>query len=360
MNQVTWDKPFRYYVLTLILIVTAVAFWFIRDLFQPLVTAALISVLFSPLVQLITQKTRLKRRHAANLVFFVVMLLLVALLVAVIPGMLREIQPILQDINNSLDAYQKNLEAPVILFNIPIYLNTLIPSIRSTLRTVIVADAGQTLQLLQTTSRGFLWFLVVTVSTYHLMTEWETLRERIFLIAPEAYQKDMRRLYMEIRAIWWSYMRGQVRLMFILAVLYTTGWSVIGLRGALWIGLLAGILNLVPEVGPGISAAFAIIVAWLEGSPFLHISNGWFAILTMFIYLLINNFKNIYLQPRILGKSVFLHEGVVFVALIAALMTQGVLGVLVVVPTLASLMVLGRYTRHRLLGLEPFEDSSAQ
>ena len=76
------------------------------------------------------------------------------------------------------------------------------------LRTVIVADAGQTLQLLQTTSRGFLWFLVVTVSTYHLMTEWETLRERIFLIAPEAYQKDMRRLYMEIRAIWWSYMRG--------------------------------------------------------------------------------------------------------------------------------------------------------
>ena len=74
------------------------------------------------------------------------------------------------------------------------------------------------------------------------------------------------------------------------------------------------------------------------------------------LYLLLNNFKTIWLQPRILGQSVFLHEGVVFVAIIAAIVLQGVLGVLIIVPLLASFVVLGRYIRRRLLGLHPFAD----
>lgn len=353
-DNIKWDMPFRYYVLTLLLIILAAALWVMRDLFQPLVTAVLISYLFSPLINFVTQKTRLKRKSAANLVFFVVMILLTALLVAVIPAMFRELQPLLEDLNRSLDQYQHYLENPLVVFNIPVYLNSLIPGIRSAMRTVVIADTGQTLQILQTTSRGFLWFLVITLSTYHLMTEWDTLKQWLFRIPPDHYQKDVYRLYQEIRAIWLNYLGGQVRLMLILAVLYIVAWSFVGLPGALWIGMLAGFLNLVPEVGPGISALIAVLVAWLEGSMFLPVGNGWFALITLVVYLVINNLKNIFLQPRILGKSVLLHEGVVFVALIAALMLQGALGVLVVVPTLASLVVIGRYIRCRLLGLEPF------
>jgi hypothetical protein len=57
-----------------------------------------------------------------------------------------------------------------------------------------------------------------------------------------------------------------------------------------------------------------------------------------------------------LGKSVFLHEGVVFVAIVAAIILQGVVGVLIIVPLLATVVVLGRYIRRKLLGLPPFEE----
>jgi len=77
--------------------------------------------------------------------------------------------------------------------------------------------------------------------------------------------------------------------------------------------------------------------------------------LTGGIYLVLNNFKTIYLQPRILGKSVFLPEGVVFIAIIAAIVLQGMLGVLVVVPVLASSMIIGRYLRRKILGLPAFD-----
>src|SRR6185503_11343131 len=84
-------------------------------------------------------------------------------------------------------------------------------------------------------------------------------------------------------------------------------------------------------------------------------SNIFFAILTLGVYLLVNTFKTVWLQPRVLGHSVFLHEGLVFVAIVTSIILLGVLGVLIVVPLMATLVVLGRYLRRRLLGLHPFE-----
>jgi predicted PurR-regulated permease PerM len=351
-----WDSSFRYIVMVVLLIVIAATLWYIRDIFQPLVTAGLLAYLFSPLINLVTRLTKLKRKPAANIVFFVVLAVLVSLLVTVIPVLLREAHNFISDLNISLDEYQKTLSEPFVVSGIPIYLGGVIPAIRTTLSSTMIPQPEQALEILQSTSRGFLWFLVIIVTTYHLMTEWDRLRDWLIGIAPESYQKDVQQLYLEIKNVWLGYLGGQVRLMLILAVIYATAWTAIGLPGAVMLGAMAGFLNLVPEVGPGLAAVIAMLVAWLEGSSFLHISNGWFVLLTGGVYLILNNFKTIYLQPRILGQSVFLHEGVVFIAIIAAIVLQGILGVLIVVPVLASAMILGRYIRRRLLGLHPFDD----
>jgi len=358
MLKNSWDNSFRYIVIVVLLIILAATLWFIRDIFQPLVTAALIAYLFSPLINLVMRLTKLKRKQAANIVFFMVLATLVILPVTIVPSLLDETQTVVRDLNSNLDVYQKALTKPIDVIGIPVYLDGFIPAVRTAMSGTIIPRPEQALQILQTTSRGFLWFLVIIMTTYHLMTEWDNLREWLIRGAPDSYQKDIRQLYLEIRGIWLGYLAGQVRLMVILAIIYAVFWSAIGLPGAILIGMLAGFLNLVPEVGPGAAALIAMLVAWLEGSNFLPISNGWFALLTGGIYLVLNNFKTIYLQPRILGKSVFLHEGVVFVAIIAAIMLQGILGVLIVVPVLASIMIIGRYIRRKLLGLNPFEDAT--
>ena len=352
-----WDSSFKYVVIVTLLVLLGATLWYIREIFPPLVTAALIAYIFSPLINLLVHKTRLKRKQAANLVFFVMLASLVILLVTVIPALVRQSRAMIQSINLALDTYQGSLNGPVILFGMPVYVEQFIPAIRSTVLTAFAPRADQALQIVQSTSRGFLWFLVIVVSTYHLMTEWDKLREWLIRLAPEAYQKDISQLYLQIRAIWMGYLGGQVRLMIILMIIYSVAWSAVGLPGAIMLGILAGLLNLVPEIGPGATAVIAVVVALLEGSNFLPISNGWFALLTGGIYLILNNFKTIYLQPRILGRSVSLHEGVVFVAIIAAIMLTGILGVLIVVPLLSSAAVIGRYTRRKLLGLNPFDET---
>jgi predicted PurR-regulated permease PerM len=184
--------------------------------------------------------------------------------------------------------------------------------------------------------------------------DWDRLRDWFFGLAPDVYQPEIRQVYQEIKSVWSAYIRGQLALMFIVGVIFTLVWLLIGLPGAVILGFLTGLFSLVPEIGPLVAGTLAAIVALSEGSSFLPLSNGWFALLVIGLYLVLINFKNIWLRPRVMGRSVNLNEGLVFVAIIAAVIFSGVLGALIIVPVLASAIVVGRYLRARILGLDPF------
>jgi len=351
-----WDTPIRYIVLIFLLILFIAALWYVREIFQPLIAAGLIAYFLSPAVNFVVVRFRLRRKTAANLIYFLSLAVVIGLLVSAVPLLFDELQSVTQDITVALGELETVLQKPVMIGNLPFQFGTLIPAVRQTISGLAIPNPQDALRIIQVTSRNFLWFLVIVVTAYYLMTDWDRLRTNLINLAPRSERDDLNRLYHEIRTVWLGYLRGQIRLMLILAIMYSIAWFAIGLPGALALGVLAGVLNLLPEVGPFAVAVLATIIAFIEGSTYIPVSNFWFAIITLGLYLLLNNFKTIWLQPRILGKSVFLHEGVVFVAIIAAIVLQGVLGVLIIVPLLATFVVLGRYIRRRLLGIHPFED----
>ena len=351
-----WDTPIRYLVLIFLLILFIAALWYVREIFQPLIAAGLIAYFLSPAVNFVVVHFRLRRKTSANLVYFLSLAVVIGLLVSAVPLLFDELQSVTEDLTVALNEMETALQKPVMIGNLPFQFGTLIPAIRQTISGVAIPNPQDALRIIQVTSRNFLWFLVIVVTAYYLMTDWDRLRTNLINLAPRSEQDDLNRLYREIRAVWLGYLRGQIRLMFILAIMYSIAWFAIGLPGALALGVLAGILNLLPEVGPFAVAVLATIIAFIEGSTYIPVSNFWFAVITLSLYLVLNNFKTIWLQPRILGQSVFLHEGVVFVAIIAAIVLQGVLGVLIIVPLLATFVVLGRYIRRRLLGMPPFAD----
>jgi predicted PurR-regulated permease PerM len=351
-----WDVPIRYIILVFLLILFIAALWYVREIFQPLIAAALIAYFLSPAVSFVVTRFHLKRKSAANLIYFLSLTCFVGLLVSAVPLLFDELKSVSNDLTVALNGLEVALQKPVMIGNVPFQFGALIPALRQTVSAMAIPAPADALRIIQVTSRNFLWLLVILVTAYYLMTDWEKVRTSIINLAPRSEQHDLYRLYKEIRTVWMGYLRGQIRLIFILAVMYSIAWFAIGLPGALALGMLAGLLNLLPEVGPFAVAVLATVIALIEGSTYIPVSNFWFAIITLGLYLLLNNFKTIWLQPRILGQSVFLHEGVVFVAIIAAIVLQGVLGVLIIVPLLATFVVLGRYFRRRLLGLPPFAD----
>jgi predicted PurR-regulated permease PerM len=351
-----WDVPFRYIILIFLLLIAVAVLWYIREIFQPLLTAGLIAYFLSPAVNVAMLRLRIRRKTAANLVYFMSLTIFVTILVTAVPILFDELQSVSADVVQGFNDLEASLQGAVVIGGIPFRFNTLTPALRESLAGMIVPAPENALRILEVTSRNFLWLIVILVTTYYLMTDWEKFRGTIIQLAPKNEQADLNQLYRRIREVWMGYLRGQIRLMVILAILYSIAWLSIGLPGAFALGVLAGLLNLLPEIGPFVIAVLATIVAYLEGSNFIPVSNFWFAVITLGVYLILNNFKTIWLQPRILGQSVFLHDGVVLVAIIAAIVLQGVLGVLLVVPLLATVVVIGKYIRHRLLGLSPFGD----
>lgn len=357
MNRI-WDAPFRYIVLTALLILLAGLLWYIREIFRPLLTAALIAYFLSPPVGFLITRFRMRRKTAAAVVYVSTLAIVVILSVTLLPEMFEQMKSILTDMKAALTDLETAFGGPLIFGSLRVDLRLLVPAMRGIIdQSAIVPQPADALRFLQMTSRGFLWFLVILVTAYYLMTEWERLREWLIGIAPAHEQNDLTQLYRQIRAVWTGYLRGQIRLVIILAVMYSIAWQIIGLRGGLLLGVLAGLLNLLPEIGPAAIAVLATVVALLEGSTiFTQLPALWFAALTLGVYLLLNTLKTVFIQPRVLGQSVLLHEGLVFVAIVAAVILQGVLGVLIVVPLLATVVVMGKYMRRRLLGLPPFED----
>jgi hypothetical protein len=112
-------------------------------------------------------------------------------------------------------------------------------------------------------------------------------------------------------------------------------------------------------VGPFLAMVLAAGVALLEGSTWIPLSNLWVTGIVLVVYLVLINLKNFFLRPYIMGRSVHMNEALVFIAIIIATILQGILGALLVVPVLASVIVIAGYVQRRVLGLPPFEDDGS-
>jgi predicted PurR-regulated permease PerM len=77
-------------------------------------------------------------------------------------------------------------------------------------------------------------------------------------------------------------------------------------------------------------------------------------LIVLAVYLILITIKNFWVRPVIMGRSVQMHEALVLISILLATVLWGLLGALIVVPVLASLVIIVDYLRRRILGLSPF------
>jgi predicted PurR-regulated permease PerM len=356
----TWSLPFRY-IVGIISFVLLVAFLiYARDAVTNLAIAAFVAYLINPAVVYLTTRTRLGRVAAVNLVYFSAVILLIGLPATLLPIFADEAQIVIEDILNLANQLRQTLSNPIRIGGLVFHLEEWGRSIFDAQNAVLSPIPEQALQLLETTSVGVLWFLVILVSVHLFLSQWPLMRDWLINLAPPAYRPEMEELYNRIKRVWMAYLRGQIVLMVIVGAVFTLAWLILGIPGALVLGLVAGLFTLVPDVGPFLAMVLAAGVALLEGSTWIPLSNFWVTGIVLIVYLFLINLKNFFLRPYIMGRSVHMNEALVFVAIIIATILKGILGALLVVPLLASVIVIGGYIQRRVLGLPPFEDDGSR
>ena len=351
-----WSTPVRYLVFGITALAGIVMLWYVRSVLEPLVIAAFIAYLINPAVNLLTHRTRLSRRAAVNLVFFVTLALLIGVPATIAPLFFDEFKQVLSDTLNVFNQLISWLMQPRVIPGIPLDLSQLanqLTKLRSTLFSIVPT---QVLQLVGKTSLTALWVLVIAVAVYYILARWPNLRASFIDSFPKSVKPELDELYLRLRHIWMGYLRGQLTLMIIVGVVFTIAWTILGIPGALVLGVIAGLLTIIPDVGPFVAALLAFGVALLEGSNWTWMPASHFvvALIVAAVYLILISLKNFWVRPVVMGRSVHMHEALVLISILLATFLWGILGALLVVPVLASLVVIGDYLRRRVLGLPPF------
>ena len=199
--------------------------------------------------------------------------------------------------------------------------------------------------------------LFVFVLMFYLLKDGAMFAQRTIDVTPDDYKNDVTRLLYELAQVWNAYLRGQLILNIFIGVTTFIVVALLGLPNALILGLLAGLLEFVPNLGPILAMIPAALLALFTQSstlPFLH--GATFVLVVIVAYTLIQNFEAMVVVPRVMGGSLNLHPLVIIVGVLAGASLGGALGIILAAPIIASLRVIGLYIYGKLLDEPIFLD----
>lgn len=347
-----WSPTTKYIVAGLSLVGLVVFLVFARVLVAAMVIAALVASVLTPLADLFERFLRLNKRQAGAVAYITFWVLVFVAGLLVVPRALGAVQGISEETATLTNDIQQILSQNPTVFGITLPLSSWVNSISTDVPNFILPE--NILGIFSNVSENLIWITISVISIFYLLQERDRLREWAFSQAPAHRERDVRILYYEVRDVWHNYLRGQLVLSTLVGVITGIGVAAVGMRGAWAIGILAGVLDVIPNVGPSLAALVAIAVAYFTGSTVLSIPNLWFALAILGIFAVIQFAENIWWRPRILGGSLKIHPGIVFVGVMASIALAGVFMTLIIVPVMGTIGVLWRYGRARMLGLEPW------
>jgi len=154
----------------------------------------------------------------------------------------------------------------------------------------------------------------------------------------------------KLGTIWNSFMRGELTLMLVVGTCVWVGNWLIGTPYAFALGVLAGLLEVIPSLGPLLAWIPAVFLALVFGSTrFIGMDPLVFALLVSLLYGLIQGLENQVLVPQILGDAVHLPPVVVLIGVVIFGDLFGILGILIATPTIATLAEVFDYLYGKIL-----------
>lgn len=186
--------------------------------------------------------------------------------------------------------------------------------------------------------------LVITpIVGFYFLRDWPDIIRHLDTWLPRPYEGVIRAQAIEVNRILAAWIRGQAICCVILAAIYALGLTIIGLDLGLLVGLTAGLLSFIPYVGTAVGALSALLLV-LSQSP------GWNGVIAVGVVFTVGQALNDYvIQPRFLGDRVGLPAVWVIFSLFAGGATFGFLGIMLAVPTMATIGVLARFWLRRYL-----------
>jgi predicted PurR-regulated permease PerM len=180
---------------------------------------------------------------------------------------------------------------------------------------------------------GLIIIVLGPVMAFYLLVDLPRLNRGAMALVPPGRREEIRGLMDRIGQAVGGFFRGQLLVALFVGVASSIGLWAIGLPFWLLVGMVAGIFNLVPLVGPFIGGGLAVVIALVSGQPLKAV---WAAL----VLLVVQQIDNHLISPNVMGRTVQLHPVVVMLALLVGASFAGLFGMLVIVPLVAVVKIV--------------------
>lgn len=305
----------------------------------PIVLAGVLYYLISPLIDFCEKRFKLNRSLVITVVFIVISGFLVWGVVVLIPAVQTQTISIIKN----WPTYWSSITHQTNDFMSSSLFDTIKTSIEK-INTDIVGTVSKKASSLIESTVGSLGSVVGTVTTFiiglvtapfilfYLLKDGHDLPEYLSSFFPVRYRKSTIELLDEINLQVSQYIRGQLTVAFFVAILFVIGFSVVGLKFALTLGILAGFLNLIPYLGSFLAMIPALVIAAFV-SPIMLIK-------VIVVFIVEQTIEARLISPLILGSSLAIHPVTILIVLLGSGRVFGLVGVIFGIPGYAILKVI--------------------
>lgn len=331
-------------------------FWFFRNIIAYVLAAGVISLIGRPVVEFLNGIKIWKFRFPKALSSLLTLLMLYGLLalffVIFIPLVTRQIDAlsgfdagsIVQGLRDQLDKVDvalrkvyKGMPADKTLYDIAV------TTISNILNPASITDfAGNIVTVLR---KIIVAFVAITFLAFFFLKDEGLFKETIMIMVPDQYEKRIRSVLHSIKKLLIRYFIGIILQSTAVLINITIGMTIVGFpfHQALVMGLLIGIFNIIPYVGPWLGGSVAVLM----GVATAVTSTGYPAIWLLIVYMVIviactQIIDNNLVQPMIYSRSVNAHPIEIFLIIFAVGSFAGIAGMILAVPAYTALRVFAR------------------
>ena len=384
-----WDTATKRTVLIVFLAFGVLIFWVSRPVLPILIMAGLVSYFLIPIVDL-CERLRIPRSVSTIVLYLLFLVLLILAPVLLVPILLSQLRALYFDVPTATENFLLFLQDSVAdlptsgkilglditfegvvgqiqqMFADEIAVERFLPGAQqildyvnqllSTATNVVSSTATIGLTVVGSIVTTVVFLLLLFFISLYITKDAPRIQRYVEGLFPVEYYSEGVELMRRLRNIWNAFFRGQLILSLSIGAATYFSLSMMGMRGALILALLAGALEILPNIGPILAMIPAVIIALAQGSSTLELSNLNFALLVIGVYFIIQQLEHQLLVPRVIGSSVHLHPVVVVCGVVVGASIGGILGAFLAAPVVASLRLIGSYTHAKLLNYPPFSE----
>jgi predicted PurR-regulated permease PerM len=313
-SAISWLTLWRIFLFVLII-------WIIfqgRQILLGLFLAIIISSGLEGLVNLM-ERIGLPRTVSVILIFLASLLVVILIVYTIVPLLIMEVNNVFSG------AGQASLGGLNVLMNLKASqsASTLISKISSQ----FIGNTASPLDFFSNAIGSFGLAVAVIVSSFYLTIGRDGVERFLEIVVPPDYEEQTMRVYARARKRIGSWFRMQLLLSLIMGFTVWGGLTILGVKYAFLIAIVAAIFEVVPFVGPILSGALAVVTALLTSTTL--------AFYTLIFFILAQQFESNILVPMLSRRTVDLHPVIVIGALLMGAEIGGILGIIISVPAAA-------------------------